>query len=128
MFYREATLGMSWETVKGEPMNLPRDVQVDSSKLPLTTNEAGEQVLRMYWFDAYEDYFNQPGRQRLVASTTFTFDIVSCLIKISRLLSSTFMQPSYYINYLFLHKSVSSFGRLFLFGLIPALELGLSLL
>ena len=62
MFYREATLGMSWETVKGEHMNLPRDVQVDSSKLPVTTNEVGDQVLRMYWFDAYEDYFNQPGR------------------------------------------------------------------
>ncbi|CAH1781279.1 unnamed protein product [Owenia fusiformis] len=37
------------------------DVQVDSSKLPLVTNEAGEQVLRMYWLDAYEDPFKQPG-------------------------------------------------------------------
>ena len=61
MFYRQYALGMSWETVKAEPMDLPRDVQVDCSKLPLTTNEEGEQVLRMYWFDAYEDYFKQPG-------------------------------------------------------------------
>ena len=59
--YREPVLGTSWETVKAESMDLPRDVQVDSSKLPLTTGEDGEQVLRMYWFDAYEDYFKQPG-------------------------------------------------------------------
>ena len=64
--YREPVLGTSWETVKAEPMDLPRDVQVDSSRLPLTTGEDGEQVLRMYWFDVYEDYFKQPGECILV--------------------------------------------------------------
>ncbi len=55
-------ISSGWETVKGEDTSvIPQDVHVDSSQLPLTTNEDGEQVLRMYWLDAYEDYFRQPG-------------------------------------------------------------------
>ena len=50
------------ETVKGDAPGIPADVIVDSSKLPLTTNEEGDQVLRMYWLDAYEDYYKQPGQ------------------------------------------------------------------
>ena len=38
------------------------DVEVDSSKLPLVT-ENEEQFLRMYWIDAYEDQYKQPGTQ-----------------------------------------------------------------
>jgi len=30
-------------------------------QLPLTTNEQGEKVLRMYWLDAHEDPFKHPG-------------------------------------------------------------------
>ena len=37
------------------------DVHVDCTQLPVCTNEEGEQVLRMYWLDAYEDYYKQPG-------------------------------------------------------------------
>lgn len=37
------------------------DAAVDLSKLPMTTNEKGDQVLRMFWLDAYEDPFRQPG-------------------------------------------------------------------
>ncbi|XP_074657943.1 DNA polymerase alpha catalytic subunit-like [Tubulanus polymorphus] len=40
---------------------LPVPVHVDSSKLPLTTNDSGEQIMRMYWLDAYEDPYKQPG-------------------------------------------------------------------
>ena len=52
-----------WETIKGEveDADVRMDVKVDSSALPLTTNEDGEQVLRMYWLDAYEDPYKQPG-------------------------------------------------------------------
>ncbi|XP_052126861.1 DNA polymerase alpha catalytic subunit isoform X1 [Frankliniella occidentalis] len=39
----------------------PAEVSVDLSKLPLTTNEKGDQVLRLFWLDAYEDPFRQPG-------------------------------------------------------------------
>ena len=41
--------------------DIPTDIVVDSSKLPLTQVE-GEQVLRMYWLDAYEDQYKQPGK------------------------------------------------------------------
>ena len=51
-----------WETVKVADSTIPVDVQVDSSKLPLVAGEDGEQVLRMYWTDAYEDQYRQPGR------------------------------------------------------------------
>ncbi len=37
------------------------DIQVDGTKLPLTADEEGELVLRMFWMDTYEDPFKQPG-------------------------------------------------------------------
>lgn len=38
------------------------EVQVESFKLPVITNKEKEQVLRMYWLDAYEDCYKQPGK------------------------------------------------------------------
>ena len=52
---------MAWETVKGDSGDLPTEVQFDPSKLPKVTTDDGEQVLRMYWLDAYEDQYKQPG-------------------------------------------------------------------
>ena len=54
--------GTSWEVSKGDQAGIPVDVEVDSSKLPLVT-ENEEQFLRMYWIDAYEDQYKQPGTQ-----------------------------------------------------------------
>lgn len=54
--------GTSWEVSKGDQAGIPVDVEVDSSKLPLVT-ENEEQFLRMYWIDAYEDQYKQPGMQ-----------------------------------------------------------------
>ena len=53
--------GKMWETVKGSQPEIPVDIQVDASQLPMTTGEDGEQVMRMYWIDAYEDQYKQPG-------------------------------------------------------------------
>lgn len=36
-------------------------VQIDSSQLPLQTNENGDKVLKFYWLDAWEDRFVKPG-------------------------------------------------------------------
>ena len=44
-----------------------RDIQVDSSQLPLVAREDGEQVLRFYWLDAYEDQYKNPGNNRLLS-------------------------------------------------------------
>ena len=49
----------------GESSEVVTDVQVDSSQLPLTTNEEGEQILRMFWFDTYEDPYKMPGKKTL---------------------------------------------------------------
>ena len=57
-----------WETIKGEANDEDADaatsIQVDSSSLPLTTNESGDQVMRFYWLDSYEDPYKQPGVYR----------------------------------------------------------------
>ncbi|KAM3836858.1 DNA polymerase alpha catalytic subunit [Vipera latastei] len=37
------------------------EIQVDSSQLPLTKGEEGQQIFKFYWLDAYEDQYNQPG-------------------------------------------------------------------
>ncbi len=54
-----------WETIKGEvndeDAEAASSVQVDSSSLPLTTNDDGDQVLRFFWLDAYEDAYKHPG-------------------------------------------------------------------
>lgn len=50
----------SWNCTS-ENMSISGDIKVDSSTLPTTTNEKGETVLRMYWLDAYEDAYKQPG-------------------------------------------------------------------
>ena len=34
---------------------------VDSTQMTLSTNDEGENVLRMYWIDACEDTFKQQG-------------------------------------------------------------------
>ena len=38
-----------------------QDVTIDTSKLPLVKTEEGEDVLRMYWLDAFEDPYKHPG-------------------------------------------------------------------
>ena len=42
------------------------DIHVDSSQLPLVAREDGEQVLRFYWLDAYEDQYKNPGKDTWV--------------------------------------------------------------
>ena len=57
----------SWKTETSQGSEVITDVQVDASQLPLTTNEDGEQVLRFYWLDAYEDHYKQPGMLGLLS-------------------------------------------------------------
>ena len=57
--------GTAWETVKSSQPEYTADIQVDSSQLPLIQDEDGEQVLKMFWIDAYEDQYKQPGKSRI---------------------------------------------------------------
>eukprot|EP00047_Mylnosiga_fluctuans_P015821 m.49542 g.49542 ORF g.49542 m.49542 type:complete len:1491 (+) comp6134_c0_seq1:22-4494(+) len=46
-----------WQKVRdqeAQPQSQEPEIQVDSSKLPLQTDEDGESFLRLYWLDAYE--------------------------------------------------------------------------
>ena len=53
-----------WESIKCEDTSQSEstiDIQVDSSELPLVADQDGNQVLRFYWLDVFEDPFKQPG-------------------------------------------------------------------
>ena len=45
------------------------DIHVDSSQLPLVAREDGEQVLRFYWLDAYEDQYKNPGKDYIAVAS-----------------------------------------------------------
>ena len=63
----EAVSVTGWETVKEEELSFEatptrkEDVNVDTSHLPLQEDPDGNQFIRFYWLDAYEDSFSQPG-------------------------------------------------------------------
>ena len=40
---------------------IAQDINIDTSKLPTVKTEDGEDVLRMYWLDAFEDPYKHPG-------------------------------------------------------------------
>ncbi|XP_030625392.1 DNA polymerase alpha catalytic subunit [Chanos chanos] len=55
--------GSCWEKMEegGEASDVPAEVQVDTSRLPLVEGPDGEMVFRFYWLDAFEDQYSQPG-------------------------------------------------------------------
>lgn len=61
-FFRNSTVSEScWDQMANEAESVTKEVQVDSSLLPLVAGEDGDQVFKFYWLDAYEDQYNQPG-------------------------------------------------------------------
>ncbi|PSN33885.1 DNA polymerase alpha catalytic subunit [Blattella germanica] len=61
----EEKIPEAWETMAGSGIsNGPKEpdiASVDLSQLPMVTTESGEKVLRLFWFDAYEEPYKQPG-------------------------------------------------------------------
>ncbi|XP_072033839.1 DNA polymerase alpha catalytic subunit-like [Amphiura filiformis] len=88
-----------WETIKGESNDDDAEaasrVQVDSSSLPLTTNEEGDQVLRFYWLDSYEDPYKQPGIVYLFGKVYIESAkaYVSCGLCVKNIERSVFLLP-----------------------------------
>ncbi|XP_014669272.1 PREDICTED: DNA polymerase alpha catalytic subunit-like [Priapulus caudatus] len=90
-----------WEVCKSstDDINEANDrtvtVQVDSLTLPTVTNESGDEVLRMFWLDAYEDPFKQTGtvymfgKVWLEASKTY----ISCCLIIKNIERQIFLLP-----------------------------------
>ncbi|XP_060564158.1 DNA polymerase alpha catalytic subunit-like, partial [Ruditapes philippinarum] len=50
-----------WDSFQDNSSASQTDIQVDTSQIPMITKENGEQVLRFYWLDAYEDQYRHPG-------------------------------------------------------------------
>ncbi|CAB4015724.1 Hypothetical predicted protein, partial [Paramuricea clavata] len=91
--------GEAFETIRGQMHANPneefKEISVDSSSLNLTTNEEGEKLFKMYWFDAYEDSYAQPG-------TVFVFgkvwvdsakSYVSCCVIVKNIERTLFFLP-----------------------------------
>ncbi|KAG1697229.1 DNA polymerase alpha catalytic subunit [Nymphon striatum] len=71
------------------------DVQLDSSKLPLTKIESGENVLKFYWIDAYEDFKKQSGMIYLFGKVYIESAKVhvSCCINVRNINRQIFVLP-----------------------------------
>ena len=67
--FSDEQLSAGWENVGTADAQSTKDVQVDCSQLPLVTDSAGEQVLRLYWLDAFEDAYKHPGNLDAVFPT-----------------------------------------------------------
>lgn len=68
IFSPSETLSTGWEKYQNDSQEESvTEVKVDTSELPLVTSSNGEQVLRFYWLDAYEDPYSSPG--------TFTVEV-----------------------------------------------------
>ncbi|XP_071950860.1 DNA polymerase alpha catalytic subunit-like [Antedon mediterranea] len=95
----EALASTGWETIKGQVNEIkkyPADgVQIDTSSLPLTKNEEGEQVLRFYWFDSYEDPYKQPGVVYLFGKVWIDSakTHVSCCVPVKNIERQVFLLP-----------------------------------
>merc|ERR1739838_1020033 len=91
----ESHKSSGWETIKGsvDEGDSLKDIQVDSSQLPLTTLEDGSQVLRMYWLDAYEDYYRQPGIVYLFGKVWIESakSYVSCCLQVENIEKRVFL-------------------------------------
>lgn len=62
IFSPSETLSTGWEKYQNDSQEESvTEVKVDTSELPLVTSSNGEQVLRFYWLDAYEDPYSSPG-------------------------------------------------------------------
>ncbi|XP_076048772.1 DNA polymerase alpha catalytic subunit [Oratosquilla oratoria] len=93
----DSNLTIGWESLKEElkETSVISDVQIDSSKLPVTTDENGDQVLRFFWLDAYEDYFNNPGTVYLFGKVWIESAMthVSCCVAVKNIERRMFVLP-----------------------------------
>ncbi|XP_078265270.1 DNA polymerase alpha catalytic subunit [Rhinoraja longicauda] len=71
------------------------EVQVDASRLPLVTDSEGEQVIRFYWVDAYEDQYHQPGVVYLFGKVWIESakSYVSCCVAVKNIERTVYLLP-----------------------------------
>ena len=73
----------------------PSDVKIDPGKLPLVQNESGDKVLRMYWLDAFDDYYKHPGTVWLFGKVYIESakSYVSCCVTVKNIERQVFFCP-----------------------------------
>lgn len=77
-------------------------IQTDG-QLPLQTNESGEQILRFFWLDAWEDRFVKPGVVYLfgrvyVDPSNKKSGSVSCCLVVRDVDRQLFLLPREYVS------------------------------
>nr|DBA34120.1 TPA: hypothetical protein GDO54_001717 [Pyxicephalus adspersus] len=94
-FRNSAVSGSCWDQMANETEPVTNDVQVDSSLLPLVTDEDGDQVFRFYWLDAYEDQYNQPGVVYLFGKVWIESAeaYVSCCVSVKNIERTIYLLP-----------------------------------
>ncbi|XP_041358143.1 DNA polymerase alpha catalytic subunit-like [Gigantopelta aegis] len=92
---KEEFVSAGWDNMEKESVPTVDDVHVDTTQLPLTANNDGEQVLRFYWLDAYEDYYKHPGIVYLFGKVWIdsakTF--VSCCVTVRNIERRVYLLP-----------------------------------
>ena len=53
--------GVGWLSSGTQSQPVTQEVNIDLSRLPTVKTDSGEDVLRMYWIDAFEDPYKHPG-------------------------------------------------------------------
>ncbi|BFZ06575.1 hypothetical protein BsWGS_09614 [Bradybaena similaris] len=92
----EDTLTVGWDHAGSTGQSeAPVDIQVDTSKLPLTSNATGEHVLKFYWLDAFEDPYHQPGTVYLFGKVYVESvkAYVSCCVTVKNIERRIFVLP-----------------------------------
>ncbi|KAH0624750.1 hypothetical protein JD844_032508 [Phrynosoma platyrhinos] len=85
-----------WDKIdENEDGHLASEIQVDSSQLPLITEEDGQQVFKFYWLDAYEDQYNQPGVVFLFGKVWIESakSYVSCCVTVKNIERTIYLLP-----------------------------------
>ncbi|KAM3860865.1 DNA polymerase alpha catalytic subunit [Diretmus argenteus] len=92
-------VGISWgQEEEGGASEVPAEVLVDSSQLPLVEGPDGEQVFRFYWLDAFEDQYSQPGVVYLFGKVWIESAkaYVSCCVAVKNIERTMYLLPREY--------------------------------
>uniref|UniRef100_A0A8B9N8U2 DNA polymerase n=1 Tax=Accipiter nisus TaxID=211598 RepID=A0A8B9N8U2_9AVES len=85
-----------WDRIDEDEADLVvAEVQLDPNLLPLVNGENDDQVLRLYWLDAYEDQYSQPGvvflfgKVWIESANTY----VSCCVTVKNIERTVYLLP-----------------------------------
>ncbi|KAK2584167.1 hypothetical protein KPH14_006597 [Odynerus spinipes] len=90
-----------WDSEFGTQVkNIEISVENTDVSIPFIKNSSGEQIFRFYWWDAYEDYFRQPGIVYLFGKVYIpaTETYYSCCLTVKNVPRRIYLLPREYIK------------------------------